>query len=70
MLFAGYGDYRVGIWDTLKCVRQTLLYGHENSKKDENMRQTAMYEFQGYRVSRHLQMEQPFPRRPGIVLLE
>jgi guanine nucleotide-binding protein subunit beta-5 len=30
ILFAGYGDYRVGVWDTLKCVRQTILYGHEN----------------------------------------
>lgn len=30
ILFAGYGDYRVGVWDTLKCVRQLILYGHEN----------------------------------------
>jgi len=30
ILFAGYGDYRVGVWDSLKCVRQLILYGHEN----------------------------------------
>uniref|UniRef100_A0A183C7D3 WD_REPEATS_REGION domain-containing protein n=1 Tax=Globodera pallida TaxID=36090 RepID=A0A183C7D3_GLOPA len=30
ILFAGYGDYRVGVWDTLKCVRHLILYGHEN----------------------------------------
>lgn len=30
ILFAGYGDYRVGVWDSLKCVRQSVLYGHEN----------------------------------------
>jgi len=30
ILFAGYGDYRIGIWDTLKCIRHTILYGHEN----------------------------------------
>ncbi|VDO71849.1 unnamed protein product [Onchocerca flexuosa] len=30
ILFAGYGDYRVGIWDSLKCVRHSVLYGHEN----------------------------------------
>ncbi|RCN37365.1 WD domain, G-beta repeat protein [Ancylostoma caninum] len=30
ILFAGYGDYRVGVWDSLKCVRHSVLYGHEN----------------------------------------
>lgn len=30
LLFAGYGDYRICIWDTLKCVRHSVLYGHEN----------------------------------------
>jgi guanine nucleotide-binding protein subunit beta-5 len=30
ILFAGYGDYRVGVWDSLKCIRQLTLYGHEN----------------------------------------
>ncbi|KAI6183181.1 hypothetical protein M3Y97_00461100 [Aphelenchoides bicaudatus] len=30
ILFAGYGDYRVGVWDSLKCVRQAILQGHEN----------------------------------------
>ena len=30
LLFAGYGDYRVGVWDSLKAVRHTVLYGHEN----------------------------------------
>jgi guanine nucleotide-binding protein subunit beta-5 len=30
ILFAGYGDYRVGVWDSLKCVRQAILTGHEN----------------------------------------
>lgn len=30
LLFAGYNDYTVNVWDTLKCVRVCLLYGHEN----------------------------------------
>ena len=30
LLFAGYNDYTVNVWDTLKCVRLTILYGHEN----------------------------------------
>uniref|UniRef100_A0A914PPC4 Uncharacterized protein n=1 Tax=Panagrolaimus davidi TaxID=227884 RepID=A0A914PPC4_9BILA len=30
ILFAGYGDYRVSVWDTLKCNRNNILYGHEN----------------------------------------
>lgn len=30
ILFAGYGDYRVGVWDSLKATRHTTLYGHEN----------------------------------------
>ncbi|XP_046814194.1 guanine nucleotide-binding protein subunit beta-5 [Vespa crabro] len=30
LLFAGYNDYTVNIWDTLKCQRVALLYGHEN----------------------------------------
>ena len=30
LLFAGYNDYTINIWDSLKCVRISLLYGHEN----------------------------------------
>ncbi|XP_020292451.1 guanine nucleotide-binding protein subunit beta-5 [Pseudomyrmex gracilis] len=30
LLFAGYNDYSVNVWDTLKCQRVALLYGHEN----------------------------------------
>ncbi|PIK51120.1 putative guanine nucleotide-binding protein subunit beta-5 [Apostichopus japonicus] len=30
MLFVGYNDYSVNIWDTLKGVRLTMLFGHEN----------------------------------------
>ncbi|CAB0039912.1 unnamed protein product [Trichogramma brassicae] len=30
LLFAGYNDYTVNVWDTLKCQRVALLYGHEN----------------------------------------
>lgn len=30
LLFAGYNDYTVNVWDTLKCVRLCVLYGHEN----------------------------------------
>lgn len=30
LLFAGYNDYTVNVWDTLKCVRVCLLYGHDN----------------------------------------
>ncbi|KAF6215775.1 hypothetical protein GE061_000110 [Apolygus lucorum] len=30
LLFAGYNDYTINVWDTLKCVRVSLLYGHEN----------------------------------------
>ncbi|CAG0914349.1 unnamed protein product [Notodromas monacha] len=30
LLFAGYNDYTVGVWDTLKVTRLTALYGHEN----------------------------------------
>jgi guanine nucleotide-binding protein subunit beta-5 len=30
ILFAGYNDYAVNIWDTLKCHRVAMLYGHEN----------------------------------------
>jgi len=30
ILFAGYNDYTVNMWDTLKCSRITMLYGHEN----------------------------------------
>ena len=26
----GYNDYTVNLWDTLKCERITVLYGHEN----------------------------------------
>lgn len=30
LLFAGYNDYTVNVWDTLKAQRVCLLYGHEN----------------------------------------
>ena len=30
LLFAGYNDYTVNVWDTLKCCRLCVLYGHEN----------------------------------------
>lgn len=30
ILFAGYNDYTVNAWDTLKCNRLSVLYGHEN----------------------------------------
>lgn len=30
MLNSGYNDYTVNLWDTLKCERITVLYGHEN----------------------------------------
>ncbi|XP_077556596.1 guanine nucleotide-binding protein subunit beta-5 [Haemaphysalis longicornis] len=30
LLFGGYNDYTVNVWDTLKCVRLSILYGHEN----------------------------------------
>lgn len=30
LLFAGYNDYTVNVWDTLKCQRVCLLFGHEN----------------------------------------
>lgn len=30
LLFAGYNDYTVNIWDSLKQQRICLLYGHEN----------------------------------------
>ncbi|CAH0383311.1 unnamed protein product [Bemisia tabaci] len=30
LLFAGYNDFTVNVWDSLKCVRVSLLYGHEN----------------------------------------
>lgn len=30
LLFAGYNDYCINIWDTLKSVRVSILYAHEN----------------------------------------
>ncbi|XP_046918975.2 guanine nucleotide-binding protein subunit beta-5 [Dermatophagoides farinae] len=30
LLFAGYNDYTINVWDTLKCQRLCVLYGHEN----------------------------------------
>lgn len=30
ILFAGYNNYTVNVWDTLKCDRLSVLYGHEN----------------------------------------
>ena len=29
-LFAGYNDYTINVWDSLKCTRIGVLYGHEN----------------------------------------
>jgi hypothetical protein len=30
LLFAGYNDYTVSVWDALKVNRLSVLYGHEN----------------------------------------
>lgn len=30
ILFAGGNDYTIHVWDTLKCARICILYGHEN----------------------------------------
>lgn len=30
LLFAGYNDYTINIWDVLKSTRVGILYGHEN----------------------------------------
>lgn len=30
ILFAGGNDYTIQVWDTLKCTRVCILYGHEN----------------------------------------
>ncbi|ODN01462.1 Guanine nucleotide-binding protein subunit beta-2, partial [Orchesella cincta] len=30
LLFAGYSDYTVNVWDSLKCHRISILYGHDN----------------------------------------
>ena len=30
LLFAGYSDYCINVWDTLKSVRVAILYAHEN----------------------------------------
>jgi len=30
LLFAGYNDYTVNAWDTLKGIRTNILYGHDN----------------------------------------
>ena len=30
ILFAGYNDYTLNMWDTLKTNRIGMLYGHEN----------------------------------------
>lgn len=30
LLFAGYNDYCINVWDTLKGVRVAILYAHEN----------------------------------------
>lgn len=30
ILFAGYNNYTINVWDTLKCFRLCVLYGHEN----------------------------------------
>ncbi|GAA6078801.1 guanine nucleotide-binding protein subunit beta-5b isoform X1, partial [Tachysurus ichikawai] len=30
LLFAGYNDYTINIWDVLKGTRAAILYAHEN----------------------------------------
>lgn len=30
LLLAGYSDYTVNVWDSLKCHRISILYGHDN----------------------------------------
>ena len=30
ILFGGYNDYTVSVWDVLKGQRMCVLYGHEN----------------------------------------
>jgi len=30
LLFAGYSDYCLNVWDTLKSVRVGIFYAHEN----------------------------------------
>lgn len=30
LLFAGYNDYTISLWDVLKGTRALVLYGHEN----------------------------------------
>uniref|UniRef100_A0A672JLF1 Guanine nucleotide-binding protein subunit beta-5b-like n=1 Tax=Salarias fasciatus TaxID=181472 RepID=A0A672JLF1_SALFA len=30
LLFAGYNDYTINVWDVLKGTRSTILFGHEN----------------------------------------
>lgn len=30
LLFAGYNDYTINVWDVLKGVRVSILFGHEN----------------------------------------
>ena len=30
LLFAGYNDYCINVWDTLKGVRVSIMYAHDN----------------------------------------
>lgn len=30
LLFAGYNDYTINVWDVLKGARVSILFGHEN----------------------------------------
>jgi WD40 repeat protein len=30
LLFGGYNDYCINVWDTLKSIRVAILYAHEN----------------------------------------
>ncbi|XP_078479017.1 guanine nucleotide-binding protein subunit beta-5b-like, partial [Lampetra planeri] len=30
LLFAGYNDYTINVWDVLKGTRTSVLFGHEN----------------------------------------
>lgn len=47
LLFAGYNDYTVNIWDTLKQQRVCLLYGHENKsmKRKKTIKMIKTNEF-------------------------
>ena len=41
LYYSGYNDYTVNLWDTLKCERITVLYGHENRVTSLKVREAA-----------------------------